>query len=123
MNIPQPIHDLAAALGNGPEVWLILVGLNFLGIVLQKTPVLPNRFNPFIPVLLYIMGIVLTVLLVPTTIFPAGQRHPAVLLGIIGFLIGFAAWFLHDVILQWVLKKYFPGGAPENPNDQNQNKP
>ena len=118
MTLSQPVHDLALALWNSPEIFLILVGLNVLGVVLQNTPVLPNRFNWVIPLVLYVMGILFTPLLVPTTIFPASTKHPGVLLGIIGFLIGFAAWFLHDVVIQWAVKRYFPQSQPTKTNNQ-----
>jgi len=119
MNIPPPIIELWNALANNPACWVILAGLNVAGLVLQKTPLFPNRFNWLIPWLLYVAGVVLTVLLVPVTVFPPTQARPHVLLGIMGLLFGAATYFGHDWLLQWLLSKLgnnLPGNKPSEGN-------
>lgn len=116
--LPSSAHDLITALYNNPACLFILVGLNLLGVMLQQTPIVPHRFNFLIPWLLFGLGILFVVMLVPVTLFPAGQPHPKLLLGIIGFCFGVAAWMIHEWPVQWVtraLSAKFGNPAPEPP--------
>ena len=108
MNVSPQLVALVHALINSPSICIVIVGLNLVGVILQTTPAFPNRFNWVIPWLLYAGGIVLTVLFMPYDAFPKGQPHPAILASIIGLILGYISWVVHDWPVQWVLAKYFP---------------
>ena len=100
------MYDLVVSFLHNPACILIWVALNFLGAFLQKATVWPSDWNKFIPVVLFVLGMILTPFLVPVTVFPATQPHPKTLLAILGFIFGVLAWFTHTVPLQWFLKKF-----------------
>ncbi len=104
IHIPPPILELWNALSANPGCWFIVLVLNALGVVLQKTPILPNRLNCWIPWILYLGGVVGAELVVSPSIFPESQPHPRIMLAGLGFIFGFAAYFGHDFILQWILR-------------------
>ena len=113
MDIINDITQIGGGILHAPA-WLTLVAaLNILGVFLQATPVCPERFNKYIGVLLAVLGIIFTPLIVPISIFPPEQPHPKILMMIIGFIFGMIAWFFHGLVLQWVIKKYFPGESPK----------
>ena len=99
--LPQPVHDLLAALWHNPACFFIIVALNLLGVMMQKYPVWPDRWNRFIPWLLFTFGTILVPLLVSPSIFPQAQQHAKALLAVIGFTFGVAAFLLHNTIVQW----------------------
>ena len=115
MHIPPPILELWNALCANLGCWCIVLVLNALGLVLQKTPIFPNKYNWLIPWLLYVGGIVGAELVISPDVFPPSQPHPRVMLAGLGFIFGCAAYFGHDFVLQWVLariKKYVGTETP-----------
>lgn len=118
MDIIKDITEIGGWLLKAPAWLLLVLALNLLGVFLQATPVLPDRFNKFIGLLLAALGMMLTPLIVPASIFPPEQPNPKVLLVIIGFIFGIAAWFLHGLIFQRVVKKFKAPGDAVNPNQQ-----
>ena len=95
--------------------------------MLQQAPLFPNRFNHLIPWLLMVVGVVFTIALVPADLFPKTQQHPKILLGIIGFGLGFAAYTIHNWPIQWathfIQAKFGQSTPPSDPPPASTPKP
>ena len=116
--LPQPIHDLLTALWHNPACFFIIVALNLLGVMMQKYPVWPDKWNRFIPWTLFALGSVLVPLLVSPAIFPQTQQHATSLLAIIGFIFGVVAFLVHTTLVQWGMNfvaSKLPGEASKPP--------
>ncbi|MEI8289573.1 MAG: hypothetical protein WCH99_08865 [Verrucomicrobiota bacterium] len=116
MDIIKGITEIGSSILHAPAWVLLVLALNLLGIFLQATPILPNRFNFLIGYLLLVLGMILTPLIVPKTFFPPEQPNPIILLVIVGMIFGIVAWLLHGLIVQRVVAKYFPQNT-ENKTD------
>lgn len=87
-----------------PSAVLIIAVLIVSGSVLKAVSLFPNRF---IPISVLGMGCLFNVLLGDFGSVNPAQRHPGLVLGLQGVLLGFAAWALHALLLRR-FEKYIP---------------
>jgi hypothetical protein len=109
--ITQSAHDLAGAIAKDPAALSIIAILIGLGWMMQQFPVWPDKWNKGIPWVLLAMGMIMALLWLPTSLFPATQRHPESLIGGLGAVMGVVAVAMHMTDMQWVINKinsYFP---------------
>lgn len=94
-------------------VALIAVCLLALGYVLKAIPQIPNAL---IPASVITGGMILTPILGEPGAVSPDIKHPLVGLVLQGFLIGVAAWILHEKVIKhfegWLKGKLPGGGAP-----------
>lgn len=80
-----------------PEHLLLILVLNVIGMLLKRTPGVPNKM---IPALLVLLGACLYPMIgKPGQISPE-LRNPTAMLAIYGVLLGFAAWLIHVAVLK-----------------------
>jgi hypothetical protein len=102
--ILNTISSLWDRITSAPIHLLLILALNALGVLLKRVPQIPNHVIPLILIGLATVGYPL--LAGPGTVNPE-SRHPQVVLGIFGFLLGFGAWLLHLFLLKHA-EKYLP---------------
>lgn len=95
--------------------WLLLTLTLFgLGIFLHRIPKFPNGL---IPLALMAIGAVLYSQIGPlASVDPTKFRHPAIVLGLQGSLLGLVAWCGKDAILSRI-GKFLPEGFQVQPKD------
>lgn len=109
-DILEGIKGATDYIQSAPLSVLTIIFLNGLGYGLKFTPFIPNRS---IPLALMLVGALIMMTLAP---MPAG-RNPLVLLGLMGWIFGCIAWLVHAIVLRR-LKKFLPGGTPDDTNNQ-----
>lgn len=121
MDTIDPILKLIAGLWDrithAPMHLLLIVVLNVVGVMLKRIPQVPNRTIPLI--LITLATLAYPQLASPGDVSP-DVRHPVVVLGMFGFLLGFGAWMLHLFILRraakllpdWMSDQFDPPVAP-----------
>jgi len=97
------LKDVGSVVSHSPVWLIILVVLNLTGVWLRWSSVCPNKF---VPPFLVIGGILLNCLVGSVTEIQDGQRHPYIILGMLGFLIGAAAYGLHRTVVNWFWKRF-----------------
>lgn len=83
----------------GPEALTIAI-LIVLGYVVRAIPRMPDLVVRLLPVTCLVLGAVLYPLLAPAPAPDPRLRHPMVRLVLVGILLGFLAWVLHNKFLK-----------------------
>lgn len=99
----EQLNTMWTALIGAPAWFIIVIVLNLIGVWLRWVDWFRNKF---IVLILIPPSIVLSLLLVPVTVFPPTQPHPHLLLGLVGFLLGAFAWGLQNTLIEWAIR-YF----------------
>ena len=102
--IIRTITDAIGQMQQWPISILLIAVLIALGSLMKLVAAFPNKLIPVAVILLGCLGN--GFLGDPGTVNPA-QRHPGIVLGLHGILLGFGAWAIHAGILKR-FEKYVP---------------
>lgn len=104
------------SLTHAPAWFLLLIVLNLVGVFMQKIERVPNLL---IPVVLVGLGIFFLIILSDPATLPPTQPHPKVVIGLMGFIVGAAAYSLHFALVKawrrWMAEKFPEPPTPPAP--------
>jgi hypothetical protein len=87
-----------------PSAVLIIAVLIVYGGLMKSIDIFPNKF---IPACVLVVGSALNVMMGDYGSVSTTQRHPELVLALQGFMLGFAAWALHNFLLRR-FEKFIP---------------
>lgn len=97
------LNDILKEIHNLRGSALVIVCLIAFGYVCKIAPFIPNRF---IPLCVILGGAILNPILISTGEASHELRHPLLGLALEGFLVGVAAWILHEKVIAKLLARF-----------------
>jgi hypothetical protein len=119
MGVPDVLRATIEQMHEWPVSVMLVACLLVLGYALKLAHFVPNRM---IPIVVMGLGLALNVFIGDTGKVAPNQRHPEVVLGLYGLMLGFISWVSHHAVIKR-FEKYLPmlQGKEGGPGDANKN--